>query len=58
MEGRLVPRDTFKRGGSAGGGKVRHISAADSAATFCVNNVTHATLLYDANQNLVTCVNW
>jgi len=47
-----------KSGVTGSDGKVRLSSAVDSSATFCVNNVTHATLLYDANQNVVTCVNW
>jgi hypothetical protein len=47
-----------KSGVTGSDGKVRISSAADNSATFCVNNVTHATLVYDANQNVVTCVNW
>ena len=47
-----------KSGITGSDGKVRITTAVDSSASFCVNNVTHATLLYDANQNVVTCVNW
>jgi hypothetical protein len=47
-----------KSGVTGSDGKVRITTAVDSSASFCVNNVTHATLLYDANQNVVTCVNW
>jgi len=39
-------------------GKVRVVSAVDSAGSFCVTNVTHATLVYEAAQNDVTCVGW
>jgi hypothetical protein len=47
-----------KSGVTGSDGKVRITTAVDSSATFCVNNVTHATLVFDANQNVVTCVNW
>ena len=47
-----------KSGVTGSDGKVRITSAADNSATFCVNNVTHATLVYDPNQNVVTCANW
>jgi hypothetical protein len=39
-------------------GKVRVVSAVDSSGSFCVTNVTHATLVYEAAQNDVTCVGW
>jgi hypothetical protein len=38
-------------------GKARITSAVD-AGSMCVDNVTHATLTYEAGQNVVTCVNW
>jgi len=47
-----------KSGVTGTDGKVRLTTAVDSSASFCVNNVTHATLVYDPNQNAVTCVNW
>jgi len=47
-----------KSGVTGSDGKVRITTAVDSSASFCVNNVTHATLAYDPNQNVVTCVNW
>jgi hypothetical protein len=39
-------------------GKVRVVSAVDSSGSFCVTNVTHATLVYEAAQNEVTCIGW
>jgi endoglucanase len=47
-----------KSGVTGSGGSVRIITVVDSAASLCVNNVTHPTLLYDADQNVVTCVFW
>ncbi len=38
-------------------GEVQLESVVDSG-TFCVDNVTHATLTYDSSQNVVTCVSF
>jgi|GEM_PF-1776700 len=38
-------------------GKTRITSAVDTGS-MCVDNVTHATLVYEPGQNVVTCVNW
>ena len=46
-----------KSGVTDSAGKVRVVSAVD-IGSMCVDNVTHATLVYDAGQNVVTCVNW
>lgn len=47
-----------KSGVTGSGGSVRLITVVDSAASLCVTSVTHATLLYDPDQNVVTCVSW
>ncbi len=38
-------------------GKARVVSAVDTGS-MCVDNVTHATLVYEAGQNVVTCINF
>ena len=47
-----------KSGVTGSGGSVRLVTVVDSSASLCVTSVTHATLAYDAAQNVVTCVFW
>jgi endoglucanase len=48
--------ETFS-GDTGSDGKVRFITIVD-AGSMCVDDVTHATLTYDAGQNEVTCAYW
>jgi hypothetical protein len=38
-------------------GKIRLVTIVDSGS-MCVTNVTHATLVYDPDQNVITCIGW
>jgi hypothetical protein len=46
-----------KTGVTGSGGKVRLVTIVDTGS-MCVTNVTHATLIYDSGQNVVTCIYW
>jgi hypothetical protein len=46
-----------KSGVTDSAGKARLTSAVDTGS-LCVDNVTHATLVYEPGQNVVTCVNF
>jgi hypothetical protein len=46
-----------KSGVTDSAGKVRLVTIVDSGS-MCVTNVTHATLVYDTDQNVITCVGW
>jgi hypothetical protein len=49
---------TETRSGVTGsGGNVRFTTTIDTGS-MCVDNITHATFLYDSGQNVITCVGW
>jgi len=46
-----------KSGVTDSAGKVRLVTIVDSGS-MCVTNVTQATLAYDPDQNVITCIGW